>query len=82
VQFGYLHHTGLDSPYYNGYDSALREGGEIHGAGILLQMSDKEGDQEPAERYFEEQKAGDTWDLSSLRYQTIPNRQGLIIRMF
>jgi len=40
-------------------------------------MSDKEGDQEPAERYFEEQEASDTWDLSSLRYQTIPNRQRL-----
>jgi len=36
VQFGYLHHKGLDSLYYNGYDLALMKGGETDGAGILL----------------------------------------------
>jgi hypothetical protein len=45
-------------------------------------MSDEEGDQEPAEHYFEEQKASDTWDLPGLRYQIIPNRQELVIYMF
>jgi len=64
--------------YYNRYDSASMKGGEPHGAGILLQMSDKEGDQEPAERYLKEQKAGNTRNLSILWNQSIPNRQGVI----
>ena len=32
---------GLDSLYYNRYDSALMEGGEQHGAGVLLQMPEE-----------------------------------------
>ena len=58
------------------------KGGEIHDTGVLLQMPDKERDQEPAERHLEEQETGNAWNLSSLWYQTIPNRQGLIIHMF
>jgi hypothetical protein len=32
----------------------LTKGGEIHGAGILLQMPEKSGDEEPAELNIEE----------------------------
>ncbi len=58
---------GLDSLYYNRYGLALMEGGETNGTGVLLQMPDKEGDKEPAERYLEKQETGDAWNLSSLR---------------
>jgi len=69
---------GLDSLYYNRYDSALMEGGETHGAGLLLQMPEEGGNQEPPERYLEEQKASNARKLPILRNQGIPNRQGLI----
>jgi hypothetical protein len=54
------------------------KGGEIHGAGVLLQMPEEGGNEEPAERYLEEQKASDTRNLSILWNQGIPNWQGLI----
>ena len=68
---------GLDIPYYNRYDSPLTKGGEKVGASVLFQMSEEGRNQEPAERYLEEQKAGDAWSLSVLRNQGIPNRQKL-----
>jgi hypothetical protein len=40
------------------------KGGEINGTGVLLQMPEKGGDEEPAERHLEEQEAGNTWNLS------------------
>ena len=58
--------VGLDSLYYNRYDSALMKGGEIHGAGILLQMPEESGDEEPAKRHLEEQETSDTRKLSIL----------------
>jgi hypothetical protein len=40
-------------------------------------MPEKGGDEEPAERYFEEQETSDTRNLSILWNQGIPNWQGL-----
>jgi hypothetical protein len=40
------------------------KGGEIHGTGVLLQMPKKGGDEEPTERYLEEQETSNTWNLS------------------
>jgi hypothetical protein len=54
------------------------KGGGTNGAGILLQMSDEEGDEEPAERHLKKQETGDAWNLSSLRNQAISNWQELV----
>ena len=78
IEHQHKHSKGLDSLYYNRYDSALMEGGVTNGTGVLLQVPEEGGNQEPAERYLEKQEAGDAWNLSSLRNQAIPNRQELI----
>jgi hypothetical protein len=54
------------------------KGGEIHGTGVLLQMPEKGGDEEPAERYLEKQETSNTWKLSILWNQGLPNWQRLI----
>jgi len=54
------------------------KGGERYGTGVLFQMPEESGDEEPAERYLEEQETSDTWKLSILWNQGFPNWQGLI----
>jgi len=54
------------------------KGGEIHGAGILLQMPEKDRNEEPAERHSEKQEASDTRNLPILWNQGLSNWQRLI----
>jgi hypothetical protein len=54
------------------------KGGEIHGAGILLQMPEEDRNEESAERYSEEQEASDTRYLPILWNQGLSNWQRLI----
>jgi hypothetical protein len=42
------------------------KGGDAHGAGILLQMPEEDGNEKPAERHSEEQEASDTRNLPFL----------------
>jgi hypothetical protein len=67
----------LDSPYHNRYDLAFVKGGEVHGAGILLQMPEEDGNEEPADGHFEEQEASNTRNLPILWNQDVSNWQRL-----
>jgi len=44
-------------------------------AGILYEVQEESGDQEPAADKDEERAAGNQWCLSQLRDQGVPNRQ-------
>jgi hypothetical protein len=54
------------------------KGGEVDGAGVLLQMPEEDGNEESAERYSEEQKASDTGNLPILWNQAVSNWQRLM----
>jgi len=54
------------------------KGGEIHGAGILLQMPEEDGNEKPAERHSEEQEASDTRNLPILWNKGLSNWQRLV----
>jgi hypothetical protein len=54
------------------------KGGDIHGAGVLLQMPEESGNEEPAERHFKKQEASDTRSLPIMWNQGIPNWERLI----
>jgi hypothetical protein len=53
------------------------KGGQIHGAGILLQMPKEDGNEKPSERHSEEQEASDTWNLPILWNKGLSNWQRL-----
>lgn len=54
----------------------------MDGAGILLQMQKKNGNEEPAKRNSKEQETGDTWNLPVLWNKGLSNWQRLILYYF